>query len=224
MESKKAIATEYRGVKYRSKSEAMFAYCLERAGFKFTYENQDCYDLSVSLKPNKNIGEIDFDTQNFQEFYKSIHPWDFVLRHFGEQEILQAKYSTLEIEMLHPTCFIEYKPKDPTMTYMLNLREKIFKYIGDRIEQDLKVLNSASRDGRVAFIHEYGWHPCGFASIDMRIACGNPWDSNYCVWDLLPYGGPMRVDNPRHDHHRILQAMIDHMPEAKEHRFDLLND
>lgn len=56
---RQATRTEYKGVTYRSKTEAIFARCLDLAGFNQEYE-PDCLRLGLSYQPDFLAGKNTF--------------------------------------------------------------------------------------------------------------------------------------------------------------------
>lgn len=78
--------TEYAGTRFRSKSEAVFARCLELSGYAWEYE------------PGEVAG----------------HKWDFLI----DRRHLCGRYRERFV-------FIEYKPSEPTRSYVESLTERM---------------------------------------------------------------------------------------------------
>lgn len=131
MTNKRPIPTEYKGTVFRSKAEAVFARTLD-------------------------LSDMVFDWMYEPKVHQS-HDWDF-------EVIVQC------VEYC-PTChqktlrrgqvlLIEYKPSEPTWTYIENLVRKVGTFV-DKCPYDLSV-NPPKRKSR------------SFA--DSYIVWGNPWD------------------------------------------------
>lgn len=101
MEMRKAIPTEYKGVRFDSKSEAVFARTLDLAGHDWVYH------------PGEHCG----------------HAWDFLVFPTHGQRVVQYtcvcgkgfKSQTPIFQLHYRPVLIEYKPSAPTDTYIRNL-------------------------------------------------------------------------------------------------------
>lgn len=98
---REAIKTEYKGVVYRSKSEAIFARML------------DIHTSRLTACFNRWFSEDEIDPVQLKQPMNN-HKWDFMTiqsatGYFG---------SNIQI------CLVELKPKRPTEQYIKNLREK----------------------------------------------------------------------------------------------------
>jgi hypothetical protein len=101
-ETREARPTEYKGVRFRSKSEAMFARCLDLAGCEWGYEPP-------------SIGK---------------HQWDFIVApgeflHSGAVDT-SGEYDWFEYRRhiaLSKPCLVEYKPQRPTGLYFEQIRD-----------------------------------------------------------------------------------------------------
>tara|TARA_R110000868_G_C10936758_1_gene766747 strand:+ start:262 stop:846 length:585 start_codon:yes stop_codon:yes gene_type:complete len=97
----KSTKTEYQGVVFDSKSEAIFARAMDLDSCRWLYH------------PKPHNG----------------HEWDFIVQpfpSFGSHELRVGDnfYSYLEYTP-QPLILVEYKPKRPTDTYILNLQESL---------------------------------------------------------------------------------------------------
>jgi len=107
VENRTPVKTEYKGIVFDSKSEAVFARCLDVAGHGWIYHPSPHCD----------------------------HEWDFlVFRKPSVRPGRKSKFLVGGVFYSNPLTFhecepkpvlIEYKPSEPTMTYIQNLTEKM---------------------------------------------------------------------------------------------------
>lgn len=107
VEIKSPVKTEYKGIVFDSKSEAVFARCLDSAGHAWIYH------------PSPHCG----------------HEWDFLV--FRKPFVRSGRKRSFKVgdnyysnpltfpEYNEKPVLIEYKPSEPTMTYVNNLTEKM---------------------------------------------------------------------------------------------------
>jgi hypothetical protein len=100
----KAIPTEYNGIRFRSKSEAIFARCLDLVGFYWEYEPE--------VQPEKR-------------YATDIRSWDFLIAGNGIGPNL-IRHNEIML--------VEYKPSQPTETYVENLKKMVSEWAGDLLE------------------------------------------------------------------------------------------
>lgn len=108
-----AIPTEYRGVVFDSKSEAIFARALDLAGCRWLYH---VYSKNHSHEWDFLVYPGLITVSKAQEF--NVHPkpeslWEY-----------ERKFSYTTVQPRHKPTLVEYKPKQPTMTYVKNLTQK----------------------------------------------------------------------------------------------------
>lgn len=174
-----AVPTEYRGIKMRSKSEAIFAACLDFAGWAFEYE------------PTPTVP----------------HRWDFLaLREDSRRVVL-----------------IEYKPRQPTMTYVDNLINKV----REPAEQHASRRVASGRDPYESYVvwgsplSDQGYNfiedsPFVCYPIFTRIG-------KYGWGDFIPMAdhGEEAPFSHRHPQTEILGITDEHIEQAMAYRFDL---
>lgn len=157
---KTAKPTEYKGVTFRSKSEAMLAYCLDKFGLSYEYEPKiECDDLEWTP--------------------------DFLISERRSGSI----------------CLLEYKPSDPTATYI-----KWIKSEWNKVKKlPLNKLSYSSDDGFVdcAFLVKHNF----YNHDDARIITSNEWPE-----DLISH---LIMDN------FITKALYYFSEQALNYRFDL---
>jgi len=115
-----AIKTEYRGIVFDSKSEAVFARALDLADNYYAYHpGERCghpWDFFVIRHMDKAV-----ELKRF---------WDIFNRHMTElieEEQRKKVFQDMIWQMGYRSWLVEYKPKMPTNTYVDNLIKKMAK-------------------------------------------------------------------------------------------------
>lgn len=112
---KKAIKTEYKGIVFDSKSEAVFARALDLVGHEWAYHPSNHagheWDFlvfpKVKVRPFKRTRRIELD--------------DY------EKPVVVSDYSEMVATGYFAPFLVEYKPSPPTKTYIRNLIDKLSK-------------------------------------------------------------------------------------------------
>lgn len=181
----RAVKTEYRNVVFRSKSEAIFARCLDLAGSAWQYEPKDA-------------------------IHQCKHRWDFIV-------CIQDKYPI----------YLEYKPSEPTRTYVSNLHNSVRKHWESLYKRRSKKDNfdpTRFYDECPRYLLVYGSHfdppPEGFDTYAV-----------YPIWDKTHEHGLdfcQAGDNGEKFLHSVGHSMFEDfgiteriIKEASQYRFDL---
>lgn len=191
----KPIPTEYAGVRFRSKSEAVFARCLDLAGWNWTYEPSGTSHLCE-------------------------HAWDFAVWQRGKQ-----------------SSYIEYKPSEPTRTYVDNLHAAVEDYWISKANCRIELIESMPQHARHLFVWE------GFYMPRYMLIYGNPWNPRQTARGTEVYT-PYPIFDPFTKHGKDFCQFLDngedylfsyrHDPvdfgifnhkaeEARKYRFDLVS-
>ncbi len=116
----KPIKTEYKGIVFDSKSEAVFARCLDLAEICFVYHPTDpCHGnwYENGWKFPKPIDDVESNDSRCP-----THEWDF-LTFTNQRRKLEIGGSTYYFNSLLPT-LVELKPSLPNKTYIENIKSK----------------------------------------------------------------------------------------------------
>ena len=198
---RKPTKTEYKGTVYRSKTEAIFARCLDLAGLEYQYE------------PSCD-GAVYFNENDPEPDYNNGIPYtpDFIV------SVGQFPYDR--------NLLIEVKPSVPSETYLNNLHNKLFEetkgmrfglgYYGNKLRVDTLM---------DAFDHTYGLNSFAIAVFnpfdgefsiiytdDLNPSLSKP--GSYTVIDCPNDAYGTRAGGE-------LYSAMSRMDEAKQYRFDL---
>jgi hypothetical protein len=196
--------TEYKGIVFDSKSEAIFARALDNAGCRWVYHFNYLHEWDFLVYPGL------ITTRKTNAFQYPCHDIK-ERRRLWEFEDSMAYHC---LEPRHSPMLIEYKPRMPTMTYVRNLTEKIRQNPVESIIVWGSFWN-LPEDALYFSSCQYLVSYPVFCSYDRKFGWGDFEPMADCGYDE-PY-------SYRHNITEMLGITSSHYEEAAGHRFDLLS-